>query len=250
MKTVWVIAKRELSSFFDSLIAYIMLILFLGFNGFFTWLESGNDVFFSGQASLRGFFSIAFWTLFFFIPALTMRLLAEEKKTGTIELLLTKAVTDRQVVWGKFLAVFILIAIALLLTLPYVFTIDGFALLGYDGLGNLDLSATLSGYLGLLLMSAMYIGIGIFASSINNNQIVAFLMALLIGIFFQFIFGAMAGNATGWLGELFETLSTSAHFESIARGVIDTRDIIFFVSIGWLGLFLAEVSLTKRKVID
>lgn len=248
MTVIWVIAKRELNSFFDSLIAYIMLILFLGFNGFFTWLESGNDVFFSGQASLRGFFGIAFWTLFFFIPALTMRLLAEEKKTGTIELLLTKAVTDRQVVWGKFLAVFILIAVALLLTLPYVFTIDGF--LWYKGLGNLDMSATLCGYLGLLLMSAMYIGIGIFASSISNNQIVAFLFALLIGIFFQFIFGAMAGNATGWLGELFETLSASAHFDSISRGVIDTRDIIFFVSIGWLGLFLAEVSLTERKVID
>ena len=250
MRAVWVIARRELNSFFDSLIAYIMLVLFLGFSGFFTWLESGNDVFFAGQASLRGFFSIAFWTLFFFIPALTMRLLAEEKKSGTIELLLTKAVTDRQVIWGKFLAVFILIAVALLLTLPYVFTIDGFALLGYSGLGNLDMSATFSGYLGLLLMSGMYIGIGIFASSINNNQIVAFLMALLIGIFFQFIFGALSGNATGWMGEFFETLSTSAHFESISRGVIDTRDIIFFVSVGWLGLFLAEVSLAKRKVVD
>ena len=99
-------------------------------------------------------------------------------------------------------------------------------------------------------MSAMYIGIGMFASSINNNQIVAFLMALLIGIFFHLIFGAVSGNATGWVGELFSTLSTSAHFESIARGVIDSKDIIFFVSIGWLGVFLAEVSLTKRKVVD
>ena len=250
MKAVWVIAKRELNSFFDSLIAYIVLILFLGFNGFYTWLESGSDVFFSGQASLRVFFMTAFWSLFFFIPALTMRSLAEEKKAGTIELLLTKAITDRQVVWGKFLAVFILVAIALLLTLTYVFTINGFILVGYSGIGNLDMGATISGYLGLLLMSAMYIGIGMFASSLTNNQIVAFLMALLIGIFFHLIFGALSGNATGWLGELFETLSTTAHFESISRGVIDTRDVIFFVSIGWLGVFLAEVSLTKRKVVD
>src|SRR5271165_7074403 len=97
MNAIWIIAQRELQSFFDSLIAYIMLILFLGFSGFFTWLF-GSDIFYIGQANLEGFFNIAFWTLFFFIPALTMRLLAEEKKTGTIELLLTKAVTDREVV--------------------------------------------------------------------------------------------------------------------------------------------------------
>ncbi|OJJ15628.1 ABC transporter permease [marine bacterium AO1-C] len=250
MKVVWVIAKRELNSFFDSLIAYILLILFLGFNGFYTWLNSGSDVFFSGQASLRSFFGVAFWTLFIFIPALTMRSLAEERKTGTIELLLTKAVTDRQVVWGKFLAIFVLVAIALLLTITYVFTINGFILVGYSGIGDLDMGATISGYLGLLLMSVMYIGIGMFASSINNNQIVALLISFLIGIFFHLIFGALSTNATGWLGELFETLSTTAHFESISRGVIDSQDVIFFVSVGWLGVFLAEVSLTKRKVVD
>ena len=101
MHATWIIAKRELASFFDSLIAYIMLVLFLGFSGFFTWLL-GSDVFYTGQASLESFFNVAYWTLFFFIPALTMRLLAEEKKSGTVELLLTKAVTDRQIVIGKF----------------------------------------------------------------------------------------------------------------------------------------------------
>src|SRR4030065_2633891 len=99
MKTIWIITKRELNSFFDSLIAFIMIILFLGFSGFFTWI-SGSDIFLIGQASLRPFFSIAYWTLFFFIPALTMRMLAEEKSSGTIELLLTRAVSDRQVVMG------------------------------------------------------------------------------------------------------------------------------------------------------
>ena len=106
MRTVWIIAQRELGSFFDSLIAYIMLLLFLGFSGLFTWLV-GSDVFMVGQASLRSFFGIAYWTLFFFAPALTMRLLAEEKRSGTLELLLTKAVSDRQVVIGKFLATLI-----------------------------------------------------------------------------------------------------------------------------------------------
>ncbi len=103
MNTIWILTKREFRSFFDSLIAYILLVLFLGISGFFTWLF-GSDVFFVGQASLRAFFMIAYWTLFFFIPALTMRLLAEEVRSGTIELLLTRAITDRQVVIGKFLS--------------------------------------------------------------------------------------------------------------------------------------------------
>ena len=140
MKTIWIIAKRELNSFFDSLIAFIMIILFLGFSGFFTWI-SGSDIFMIGQASLQSFFSIAYWTLFFFIPALTMRLIAEEKKTGTIEMLLTKAVTDRQVILGKYLATLILIAIALLFTLPYVITISK--------LGDIDTGGVICGYPGI-----------------------------------------------------------------------------------------------------
>ena len=145
MHTIWILSKREFRSFFDSLIAYIMLVLFLGISGFFTWLF-GTDVFLVGQASLGAFFSIAYWTLFFFIPALTMRLLAEEIRSGTIELLLTRAVTDRQVIIGKFLSTFLLILVALVFTLPYVITIGS--------IGNLDLGAVICGYLGLLLMSS------------------------------------------------------------------------------------------------
>jgi len=109
MREVLIICRKELRSFFDSLIAYILLVLFLGFSGFFTWMY-GSDIFLVGQTTLRGFFSVAYWSLFFFIPALTMRLLAEEKKTGTIELLLTKAVSDRQVVLGKFLGTLALVS--------------------------------------------------------------------------------------------------------------------------------------------
>jgi ABC-2 type transport system permease protein len=239
MHAVWTIAKRELGSFFDSLIAYILLILFLGFSGFFTWLF-GSDIFFIGQASLQSFFNIAFWTLFFFIPALTMRLLAEEKKTGTIELLLTKAVTDREVVIGKFLSTLLLVAIALIFTLPYVVTLAN--------IGNIDFGEIFSGYLGLLLMSAAYISIGLYASSITSNQIVAFLLALFIGLFFHLIFGVLANNNTGFVGQILSTLSLSDHFESISRGVIDTRDLIYFLSIISIGLFLSELSLTKRNV--
>jgi len=239
MHTIWVITKRELQSFFDSLIAYIMLVLFLGFSGFFTWLY-GSDIFLVGQASLEGFFGIAFWTLFFFIPALTMRLLAEEKKTGTIEMLLTKAVTDREVVIGKFLSTFLLISIALAFTLPYAITI-------YN-IGNLDVGQVVCGYIGLLLMSGVYISIGLYASSITNNQIVAFLSALFIGLFFHLIFDVLSGNFTGLIGQILSTLSLSNHFESISRGVMDTRDLIYFFSIMLLGLFLSELSLTKRNL--
>ncbi|MEM6361739.1 MAG: ABC transporter permease subunit [Bacteroidota bacterium] len=241
MKSVWIIAKRELQSFFDSLIAYIMLVLFLGFSGFFTWLY-GADVFLVGQASLNSFFDIAFWTLFFFIPAITMRMLAEEKKTGTIELLLTKAVTDRDVILGKFLACFLLVTIAVLFTLPYYITLAN--------IGNVDHGAIWCGYLGLLLMSAAYISIGLFTSSITNNQIVAFLLALFIGIFFHIIFNVLASSTSGFIGQLFHTLSLSVHFESLSRGVIDTKDIVYFLSIIAVGLLLAQTSLAKRNLTN
>lgn len=237
MNAIWTIAKRELNSFFDSLIAYIMLVLFLGFSGFFTWLL-GSDIFLVGQASLESFFNVAFWTLFFFIPALTMRLLAEEKKTGTIELLLTKAITDRELVIGKFLATILLVLIGLLFTLPYVITIAN--------IGNIDAGQIFCGYLGLLLMSGMYTSIGLYASSITSNQIVAFLAALFIGLFFHIIFGALAQQFGGWIGQVFEGLSLTDHFESISRGVMDTRDLVYFLSIIMIGLLLAELSLTKR----
>ena len=241
MKSIWIITKRELQSFFDSLIAYIILILFLGFSGFFTWLY-GNDIFLVGQASLQGFFNVAFWTLFFFIPAITMRMLAEEKKTGTIELLLTKAVSDRQVILGKFLACFLLVAIALAFTLPYYITIAN--------IGSVDHGAVWCGYLGLLLMSAAYISIGLFTSSITNNQIVAFLLALFIGLFLHLIFNVLAGNFTGLLGHLFYTLSLSVHFDSLSRGVIDTKDLVYFASIVVIGVLLAELNLAKRNLTN
>jgi len=241
MSKIWVLAVRELQSFFDSLMAYIMLVLFLGFSGFFTWIY-GSDVFFVNQASLQAFFSIAYWTLFFFIPALTMRMLAEENRSGTIELLLTRPVTDWQVVMGKFLATLLLILIALALTLPYYITIAN--------LGPIDHGAVWTGYLGLILMSAAYISIGLFASSISNNQIVGFLLALFIGIFFHIIFDVLAANISGGAARVFNYLSLSTHFESVSRGVIDSKDIIYFLSLIFIGLVSTEAKLSKRNLAD
>jgi ABC-2 type transport system permease protein len=241
MNTVWTITKRELNSFFDSLVAIIMIVLFLGFSGFFTWI-SGSDIFLVGQASLRTFFGIAYWTLFFFIPALTMRMLAEEKKSGTIEMLLTKPVTDRQVILGKYLATIILVAIALAFTLPYVITISK--------IGNLDAGGIICGYLALLLISSAYASIGLFTSSLTGNQIVAFLSALFIGLFFHIILQIIAGGMKGTLGQIVNKLSMTVHFESLSRGVLDSKDLIYFGSIIFMGLFLTEVSLAKRNFFN
>ncbi len=238
MSPVSVIAKREVASYFDSLIAYIIIVAFLGFTGFFTWLY-GSDIFMRKQADLAAFFGVARWTLFFFIPAITMRQLAEEKKTGTIELLLTKAISERQIILGKFLSCLIMVGLALLFTLPYYITLTQ--------LGNVDHGAILSGYFGLLLMSAAYISIGLFASSITSNQIVAFLIALFISIFFQLLFDIMSSGASGFMAELFTTLSLSRHYDSIVRGVLDSKDIIYFLSLTLFWLMLAELNIRTRN---
>ncbi len=239
MRRSWTIARRELASFFDSLIAYILLAVFLGVCGFFTWMY-GQDIFIRGQADLAVFFNTAYWVLFLFIPAITMRSLADEKRTGTLDLLLTKAVTDRQVVVGKFIAAMVLIAIALACTLPYYITIAF--------IGNVDHGVVWCGYLALLLVSAAYVGAGIYASSSTDNQIVAFLVALMIILFFQIIFQAMAANFTGLTGTVLAQLSTSTHFDSVSRGVVDSRDLLYFLGIAVIGLSLAEINLAKRAI--
>jgi ABC-2 type transport system permease protein len=241
MRSNWIITKRELNSFFDSLLAYILLIAFLGFSGLFTWLI-GSDIFLVKQASLQSFFGVAYWSLFFFIPALTMRLIAEERNSGTLELILTKPVSDWQLVLGKFLSTLLLILISLALTLPYYITVAS--------IGPVDHGAVWTGYLGLLLMSASYISIGLFASSITTNQIVAFLLALLMGIFFHLLFGILARSFPGFIGTLLSYLSLDTHYESITRGVVDTKDIIYFASVIFIGLFASETAISNRNISE
>lgn len=238
MRSIWVITKRELASYFDSLIAYLMIIIFLVLSGIFTWLY-GSTVFLIGQADLQVFFGISYWTLFFFIPAITMRLLAEENRSGTIELLSTKAVSDWQIVVGKFFASVLLLVIALACTIPYYISVAR--------LGDVDHGAIIGGYFGLLLMSSMYISIGLLASSLTNNQIVAFLSALFVGSFFHILFQFMSSGSTGTVGEVLNYLSVRTHFDSLSRGVIDSRDLIYFGSFILAGLVLSQTMLSKRN---
>jgi len=241
MSTIWIITKRELKSFFDSLLAYIVIIAFLVFTGLFTWII-GQPVFLVKQASLQSFFGVSYWALFIFIPALTMKLIAEERSSGTLEMILTKPLNDAQLLIGKFLAVLILVALTLFLTIPYYFTIAS--------LGPIDHGATIMGYVGLLLMSAAYISIGLFASSITNNQIVSFLLALFIGIFFHLVFDILSRYFPGLIGNILNYLSLSSHYESLTRGVIDSKDLIYFLSLIVLGLFGAEMVISRRNTTN
>lgn len=241
MNSIWIITKRELAAFFDSLIAYIVIIVFLGLSGFFTWLY-GNTIFLINQANLQVFFGISYWSLFFFIPAISMRMIAEEKRTGTIELLSTKSISDWEIITGKFLACLILVLVALGTTLPYYITVSN--------LGSIDHGATIGGYLGLIAISSVYISIGIFASSLSHNQIISFLIALFIGIFFHLFFDIIANTLPGSVGEVISFLSTKTHFDSLSRGVIDSRDLIYFISLTFLGLLLAQTVISKRNWVD
>ena len=239
MRTMLLIAYRELAAFFDSLMAYLVLLAFLGVCGFFTWWF-GEDFLMRGIVDLSTFFNTAYWTLFFFIPALTMRTLAEERRTGTLDVLLAKAVATWQVVLGKALAAFALIAIALACTLPYWWSVAS--------LGELDHGAVACGYFALLAMSAAYIAIGILASSLTTNQIVAFTVGLFLIALFHMGFSVVAANSTGPFGEVMDMLSTGTHFESMGRGVVDVRDLVYFGGITFLGLAWATQNLQHRDL--
>ncbi len=237
MRAAFLIARKELASFFDSPMAYLVIIAFLGVSGFFTWWF-GTDVFIRGVADLSTFFNVANWSFFILIPALTMRTLAEERKSGTLDLLLTRSITPQEVVTGKFLGCLALIAFTLICTLPYYFTVAS--------LGPVDHGTVICGYLGLLLMSAAYIALGLFASSLTANQITAFILALVFMAFFHFGASVVAANLTGTAGQVFRYLSTGSHFESMGRGVIDSRDLVFFISFTVIGLLLAGHELARR----
>lgn len=241
MNSIWIIAKRELASYFDSLMAYIIIILFLGLTGIFTWLAP-NNIFFGGQANLNIFFEVVYLSLLFFIPAITMRTLAEEKGAGTLELLSTKAISDWQIVMGKYLSGLMLIVIALTCTLPYYISISQ--------LGNADHGAILGGYFGLILYTSAFTSLGVFASSLTSNQIVAFLVAIAFLLIFSFVLGFLGSAIPGTVGEILYFLSARTHYDAISRGLIDSRDLLYFVGITFVGLLFSQAMLAKRNWRD
>ncbi len=234
MNNILTIFRREMRSYFNSPVAYIVITLFLLISGYFF----SSTLFLINSADLRSLFNISSFVLMFFIPAVTMRLLAEERRSGTIEILVTMPVKDSEIVLGKFLAAFALTALSILLTFVAYLTVAS--------LGNADFGASFGGYLGLLLMSAVYISIGVFTSSLTQNQIVAFIVGFVI-IFALFMLDKVLPFLPAALASAFEFLSIDYHFRNISRGVIDTRDLIYYGSMIFLFIYMAVKTTESRK---
>ena len=237
--------KKELASFFSSLIGYLTIIVFLVLTGLMLWVFKGDfNILDYGFAGMDGLFIIGPFLYLFLIPAITMRMFAEEKKNGTMELLLTKPLSEMTLIWAKFLAGFTLVFISLLPTLVCYFSVYALG----DPVGNIDTGSVAGSYIGLLLLGAAFVAIGLFASSITNNQIVAFILAALMSAFMHLGFESI--YRMGFLGnaDLFvRSLGMSYNYESISRGVIDTRDVIYFASVIALFLLATRIVLQSRK---
>jgi len=237
------ILLREIKSFFGSPVGYLVVAIFLLLNGLFLWVFEGDyNILNSGFADLNPFFTIAPWILIFLIPAVTMRSFSDEKKQGTLELLLTKPLSLWQIVNGKFLGSMLLIVIAIIPTFIYVYVISS---LGMPE-GNIDLGSTMGSYFGLLFLIAAYTAIGIFTSALSDNQIVAFILSVFGCFFFYFAFEALANLVPDW-SNLISNLGMDSHFKSMGRGVIDTRDIIYFASVTVLFLSFTVFKLKSHQ---
>lgn len=237
--------KKEIRTFLSSLIGYVVIIVFLLINGLFLWVFQGDfNILDFGYANMDGLFMIAPFVFLFLIPAITMRSFSEEKRVGTIEMILTKPLTDFQIVMAKYLAGLTLVVFSLLPTLIYMFSVYRLGLPP----GNMDMGGTWGSYIGLLFLGASFVAIGLFSSTLTDNQIVSFIIGVFLSGFlyigFEFIY------SLDWLGNLdllIKSLGINSHYTSMSRGVIDTRDVIYFLSVIVLFIFLAKHSLERRK---
>ena len=237
--------RKEINLFFSSLIAYLVIAVFLVINGVFLWLLPSSDILSEGYASLEQLFSISPYVFMFLVPAVTMRMFAEERKTGTIEILATKPISDLQIVLGKFLAGTVLVLLALLPTLVYFYTVYQLS----NPAGNMDVGGTIGSYFGLFFIGAVYVSMGVFASSITDNQIVSFILA--------FFFCFVSYSLFDWLTdlsdisllwqELLKGVGIQSHYTSISRGVLDSRDLIYFLGVIAIFTALTKTQLAARK---
>lgn len=233
VSAIW---RREMRSYFASPSAYIVLAVFLLITGWFFTL----NLFKENLAHMRSIFDVLPFLLVVFAPAISMRLIAEERKSGTLELMVTMPVRDFDIVFGKFLAAFTLYSVALLFTLVYPFTIGV--------LGDPQMGAVVAGYIGLLLLGAGYLALGVLGSALTENQIVAFILSFALSAMLAvLVFSAMVIPPP--LADVIQYLSTTYHFQNVARGVLDSRDVIYFVSLIFLALLLASRALSQRKFL-
>lgn len=236
--------RKEISSFLNSLIGYVVIVVFLLINGLFLWVFPMEfNIPDYGFASIENLFVLAPWVFLFLIPAITMRSFAEESRTGTIEMLLTKPLTDMQIILAKYLAGVVLVIFSVLPTLVYYISVYRLGI----PVGNIDSGATWGSYIGLLLLAASFVAIGIFVSTVSGNQIVSFVIAVFLCGFiylgFEFIYNL---EIFGNFGLFVKQLGISAHYTSVSRGVIDSRDVVYFLSVIIIFLLLARFRLEQR----
>lgn len=240
MKSIFI---KEINSFFSSVVGYVVLLVFLSFCSVILWILPDNimDI---GYATMDQFFQIASWLMIFLIPAITMRSFPDEFKGGTIEWLSTKPLTDLDIIMGKYFAAVVLVVVALVPTLIYVYTIDNLSLVD----NNIDTGSIIGSYIGLFLSSCAFTAIGIFCSSLTSNQIVGFLAALFAnGLFYWGFEGlSMIPSFTGGVDYYLNLIGMSFHYKSISRGLIDSRDVIYFLSVIILFISLTRLSLNRR----
>ena len=228
------IARREFAAYFNSPIAYIFIVVFLQVSGYMFFTQ----LFIAGEADLRAFFGLAPLIFCFFAPLVTMRLFSEERMQNTLEMLMSFPLTDWEVVVGKFLAALGLIAVALGLTIPFALFVKAY--------GPLDPGPAIGGFLGLLLMAAAYVGIGVMTSSWTKNQIVAAIISFMI-CFALYLSGKLLSVVPASIAPYLQSISLDYHFQSIARGVIDTRDLLYYLTLMAVALVIAEASLASRR---
>jgi ABC-2 type transport system permease protein len=237
--------NKEIRSFLGSLIGYIVIAVFLTTISLFLWIFPGEtNILDAGYATIAPLFYIAPWVFMFLIPAITMRLFAEESRTGTIELLLTKPLTDFQIVLAKYIAGFSLVLFSLLPTLVYFYSVYNLG----TPIGNIDVGGTIGSYFGLLFLGSVFVAIGVFASAITNNQIISFIVAVFL-CFFCFIgFESISSlQMLGPIDDIIIKLGINAHYMSMSRGVIDTRDVIYFLGIIMMFLLFTKTTIGSRK---
>jgi ABC-2 type transport system permease protein len=236
---------REISNFFSSLIGYIVIIVFLTITGLFLWVFPVEyNILSGGHSNIDGLFSLGPLVFLFLVPAITMRFFSDEKKTGTIELLLTRPITEMQIVIAKFLAGLVLVVMALLPTLVYYFSVSSLGLPP----GNIDHGATWGSYLGLVLLGTGFVAIGVFASSLTENQVVAFIIALFLCGFVYLGFEMLYSlEIFGRFNLFIRDLGIYSHYLSLSRGVVDTRNLIYFASQITIFLLLTRIKLESRK---
>jgi len=241
---MYAVFKRELFSLLNSLMAYITIGVFLLTSGLLLWFFPDTSILEYGYAELTGFFSLAPFLFMFLIPAITMRSFAEERREGTYILLASRPLTDWQIILAKYFACLVLVLFSLIPTLIYYYSIYKLGL----PVGNIDTGAVIGSYLGLLLLGSAFVGIGIFASSITKNQVIAFAVAVFICFVAYGGFDALSKIfSMRYLESIFLGLSVNEHYQSISRGVLDTRDLVYFISFVFFFLGITKLVIGGRK---